>query len=195
IDLHPSHISCYALTIEEGTRFHRELERGKLAANDLTVETAMQDEATAYLSSSGYQQYEISNFAQTGFECQHNLRYWSGLDYLGLGPSSQSYMANVRFGNVADLSVYTNSLDSHQLPIDSIDFLTRKEAAREEVVFGLRKNSGVPIHSLELLEEDDQWNVAVEKMVSSGLLSQDQYSLKVTAMGRQFMDTVSLQLL
>ena len=195
IELQPSHVSCYALTIEEGTRFHRDQEQGTLARNDLTLETAMQGEANRYLLSVGYQQYEISNFAQAGFECQHNLRYWSGLNYLGLGPSSQSYMANMRFGNVADLSVYTNSFHSQQLPIDTIDLLTMQEAAREEVIFGLRMNRGVPIRSLEPLVGDSHWKFTVERMIQSGLLKQDQHYLKTTAMGRQFMDTVSLQLL
>ncbi len=195
IALFPTHISCYALTIEEGTRFYREQERGILNPNDWDLETAMQDETINCLRDAGYRQYEVSNFAYDGFECQHNLRYWSGLDFLGLGPSAQSYVAKARFGNVADLSSYSDAFDNQEWPLDSIDFLSTRESVREHAIFGLRMNQGVPIHVLRPLEFDRMWQLTVDRLINSGLLIQDHNYLKATTKGQQFMDEISLQLM
>ena len=195
IALQPTHISCYALTIEEGTRFHREQERGILKPNDWDLETAMQDQTINGLRNAGYRQYEVSNFAHVGFECQHNLRYWSGLDYLGLGPSAQSYVAKTRFGNIADLSAYSHAFENQEWPLDAIDFLSTHESAREHAIFGLRMNQGVPLHVLRPLAFDRTWQSTVGRLVNSGLLIQDHNHLKATTKGRQFMDDISLQLM
>ncbi|WP_447968189.1 radical SAM family heme chaperone HemW [Nitrospira sp. M1] len=194
LEFAPDHVSCYALTIEEGTKFHRDVAEGRMARNDAELETAMQELAIAYLEQAGYHHYEVSNFAKSGWECRHNLRYWSGLDYLGLGPSAQSYIDGMRFGNVADLSSYSAVLARQQLPVDSLDALSRDDIARERVIFGLRMNEGVPIQTLALLTQDVSWQLTVEHLVQAGLLSLDQKYLKATALGRQFMDSVALQL-
>ena len=193
--LQATHVSCYALTIEEGTRFHRDLEQGIMNQSNLLLEAAMHDHATTSLQSMGYLQYEVSNFAQPGFECQHNLRYWSGLEYLGFGPSAQSYMAHMRFGNVADLVDYSKSFDREELPVDIVDSLTVDEMRREQVVFGLRLNQGVPMIVVQQLEEDVMWSATLQKVIDLGLLIRDHKYLKTTAMGRQHMDTVALQLM
>ncbi|GJL48878.1 MAG: coproporphyrinogen III oxidase [Nitrospirales bacterium] len=194
LELFPTHLSCYALTIEEGTKFHRDVREGKLGSRDVELETAMHEQAVTCLESAGYYQYEVSNFAKAGWECQHNLRYWSGLDYLGLGPSAQSYVCGMRFGNISDLSTYSHSLQTQDLPVDFLDALSVKDVARERVIFGLRLNKGVPIHELTIFENDQLWQSTVDRLIEDGLLSVDHQYLKVTSLGRQFIDTLALQL-
>ncbi|MGB0911890.1 MAG: coproporphyrinogen-III oxidase family protein, partial [Nitrospirales bacterium] len=193
-ELFPTHLSCYALTIEEGTKFHRDVRGGKLGSRAVELEAEMHEQAVTCLESAGYHQYEVSNFAKAGWECQHNLRYWSGLDYLGLGPSAQSYVCGMRFGNIPDLSTYSQSLQKQDVPVDYLDALSMKDVAREQVIFGLRMNKGVPIHALATFENDPPWQSTVDRLIEEGLLSVDLQYLKVTSLGRRFIDTVALQL-
>jgi len=105
-DLSPTHLSCYALTVEAGTRLAQEVRRdpGKIPHAQIQIE--MDHAAQQVLRDAGYVRYEISNYARPGFECRHNLLYWTQGDYLGLGPSAQSFIGGVRFGNVANLAAY-----------------------------------------------------------------------------------------
>ena len=191
----PTHVSCYALTMEEGTKFYRDFTQGNVIGQDLELEIALQDCAVTFLQMAGYRQYEVSNFAKPGFECRHNLRYWSGLGYLGLGPSAQSYVSSMRFGNVADLKAYACSLDRGQLPVGDLDFLSMDEVMRERVIFGLRMNQGVPTYVLHQLEHDDYWQASLKRMLHVGFLWFDDHYLKTTPKGRRFIDTVALELL
>ncbi len=195
VDLQPNHVACYALTIEEGTYLHRDIQRGRVTGNDFELETAMQELATNFLHQAGYHQYEVSNFTQFGRECQHNLRYWSGLDYLGLGPSAQSYIGGMRFGNISDLVGYSHSLERQQLPVESCDILSREDVARERVIFGLRMNKGIPTFELQAVESDVHWQSTVDRLIDSGLLVFDNQHLKATSKGRRFIDEVAVQLM
>ncbi|MFM8552845.1 MAG: coproporphyrinogen-III oxidase family protein, partial [Nitrospiraceae bacterium] len=100
--LAPDHLSCYALTIEDKTHLQVSLRRGDLPEPDQDLQNAMEDEAALHLTAAGLDRYEISNYSRPGFACRHNLLYWQGGEYLGLGPSAQSYLADSRFGNVED---------------------------------------------------------------------------------------------
>ena len=97
----PQHISAYALTYEEDTPFFEKLQRGEWR-QDEEREIAMFERTREVLAAAGFIDYEISNFAQTGFESQHNLGYWRGADYLGLGPSACSTIGDQRWRNVPD---------------------------------------------------------------------------------------------
>ncbi|MCA9472941.1 MAG: radical SAM family heme chaperone HemW [Nitrospirales bacterium] len=194
IELRPQHISCYALTLEEGTRFHRDTQAGNLPATEPVLEMVMQDLAISYLGAEGYQHYEVSNFAWPGMECRHNLRYWSGKDYLGAGPSAQSYVSGMRFGNVADLAAYGNMLNRQELPIESLDVLSQEERARERVIFGLRMTQGVPSDDIVPICEG-QWQSSIERMIDGGLLVWENNRLKTTEMGSRQLDSIAVQLL
>jgi len=138
IELAPAHISCYALTVEEGTRLAHDIRHHRIHAPDDSIQVAMDQTAQSMLNDAGYQQYEISNYAKPGFACQHNLLYWTHGDYLGLGPSAQSLVNGVRFGNVANLTAYQTALAQQTLPIQDETVLTKEEQLRDAVIFGLR---------------------------------------------------------
>ena len=104
VALGPEHISAYGLKVEDGTPFGR---RGKsLILPDEDEELEMYTLCSEYLRKTGYTKYEISNFAREGYESRHNLRYWRGEDYLGLGVSAHSYLDGVRFANSRDIEGY-----------------------------------------------------------------------------------------
>jgi oxygen-independent coproporphyrinogen-3 oxidase len=195
LELHPSHLSCYALSLEEGTRFHAEFRRGAFELMDPHVEIIFQNQAEAQLERGGFHRYEISNWAKPGSACQHNLRYWRGLEYLGLGPSAQSYMAESRFGNVSNIEQYMKHLEAGELPIVSKECLSRLQQEKERIVFGLRLIEGVPIHWIKALSQDEPWSTSFQQMVKEDYLFQTGSRLQLTRKGRQFADTVGMRLL
>ena len=114
--LNPTHISCYALTIEDHTKLAHDIGKGLVPSPDDALQVEMEEAAETVLAQAGFTRYEISNYARPGYACRHNLLYWTDGDYLGLGPSAQSYVAGNRFGNVANLDVYARQLEKNQLP-------------------------------------------------------------------------------
>lgn len=139
IRLAPEHISAYSLILEEGTPFYQKYDSGCYPLPDEEQERLMYRETEQILAQAGYERYEISNYAKKGYACRHNLVYWQGGDYLGLGLGSSSYMDGVRFHNTTDLNTYVNQgayvEDREELSV---------QAKMEEFMFlGLRVMAGV----------------------------------------------------
>ena len=195
LKLKPTHVSCYALTIEEGTRFHVDRHRGDLEEEDPQVENDMMDLAVSCLNERGYRRYEISNFCQNGYECRHNLRHWKGYDYVGFGPSAQSYGSGVRFGNVEDLNRYVRSLSNKDFPLGDVEFLTESQIDRERVIFGLRLLSGLELSMMGELTQEVSWNLSVDRLIQQGMLIEEANCLHLTEMGRRFVDTAAVELM
>lgn len=110
LELEPEHISAYALTLEHGTPFGNWARRGLLATPDPDLAADMYEWASEALEAAGYGQYEISNWAKPGHECRHNLQYWRGLPYLGLGAGAHGYAAGYRYSNVRRIETYVDRL-------------------------------------------------------------------------------------
>lgn len=139
IRLAPEHISAYSLILEEGTPFYQKYNSGCYPLPDEEQERLMYRETEQILAQAGYERYEISNYAKKGYACRHNLVYWQGGDYLGLGLGSSSYMDGVRFHNTTDFNIYVNQgayvEDREELSV---------QAKMEEFMFlGLRVMAGV----------------------------------------------------
>ena len=190
LELRPRHLSCYALSIEEGTRFFRQWKQGTLRACDPEKEQMFQRLVEKHVSQSGFIRYEISNWAQPGYACRHNLRYWQGQDYLGLGPSAQSYVGGVRWGNVPDLLDYSKQLGEEQLPVQEIERLATVRQRKERVIFGLRQVEGIPAEWVNALEDEVGWGQALARLLADDLVSQSGDRYRLTAKGQQFVDTV-----
>jgi oxygen-independent coproporphyrinogen-3 oxidase len=138
----PQHISAYALTYEEDTPFFEKLSTGEWR-QDEQREIAMFEKTRAILAKAGLFDYEISNFALPGFESRHNLAYWRGADYLGLGPSACSTIGGLRWRNVPDTAAYVKRIvrtESVRGEYEALDEATR---AKERIMFGLRMREGV----------------------------------------------------
>jgi oxygen-independent coproporphyrinogen III oxidase len=114
LGLHPEHLSLYALTLEHGTPFGRWASRGLLPIPDPDLAAEMYELAGETLPEAGYEQYEISNWSQSGRQCRHNLQYWRNLSYLGLGAGAHGYAGGYRYSNVLRIKTYTQRLEEYQ---------------------------------------------------------------------------------
>lgn len=148
VRLQPHHISLYNLTFEPGTPFTRWRAAGRIRPPGEEWEEEAYTWAAAYLRSAGYLRYEVSNFALPGEESAHNRAYWSGADYLGIGPSAHSLLAGVRTANVSDLPAWSQRVAEREVPWDSVEVLDQEAIARERVLLGLRTDRGVGLGEL-----------------------------------------------
>ncbi|BFU91955.1 MAG: Oxygen-independent coproporphyrinogen-III oxidase-like protein [Nitrospira sp.] len=190
VSLAPSHISCYALTIEKDTRLARDIARNFVSPPDEILQIEMESAAERFLAEAGFSRYEISNYAKPDYACRHNLLYWTGGEYLGLGPSAQSYLDGIRFGNIADLETYAACLNTNRLPTTDRTILSTAERRRDALVFGLRLLRGVPQSVVTAAERDRQ----IDELVAKGLLDADHNRVRLTPLGRRYADTVAEQL-
>lgn len=150
-DLGAEHISAYSLILEEGTTLHRMVEEGSVLLPDEDDTAAMYESGINWLAKNGYERYEVSNFAKPGFECRHNLGYWQGEWYLGMGVAAHSMLPSeregafcLRKGNGTDVPAYIQALNEGRgAPADSIDWISPKEAMFETMMLGLRTTIGV----------------------------------------------------
>jgi oxygen-independent coproporphyrinogen-3 oxidase len=117
LDLHPEHISAYALTLEHGTPFGRWASKGLLPLPDSDLAAEMYEWLGETLEANGYVQYEISNWAKPNRECRHNLQYWRGLPYLAFGAGGHGYANGYRYSNVLRIKTYIERLTNSQLPL------------------------------------------------------------------------------
>ena len=195
LTLRPTHLSCYALTVEDGTQLEAAVNRGHIPAPDAALQNEMEDVAEKTLTAAGFHRYEISNYHhQDHSRCRHNLLYWTDGRYLGLGPSAQSYVGDVRYGNVSDLDRYTNLLEAGLLPHEGLEQLSPRRRLREAAVFGLRKTAGI---SADLLCDENAPDrlMIVRRLIKEHYLERSGEAIRLTAHGRRYADEVSIQLL
>ena len=147
-DLDPEHISAYSLIIEEGTPFGERYgsEDGRKLLPDEDSEREMYHETKRFLKDCGYERYEISNYAKPGRECRHNIGYWTGVPYLGLGLGASSYLDGCRFTVNPDMKQY---LEEKPGMFADIEKLTKKDMEEEFFYVGLRMTAGVSLSEFE----------------------------------------------
>ncbi|MGN0425613.1 MAG: radical SAM family heme chaperone HemW [Acetatifactor sp.] len=136
----PVHISAYSLILEEGTVLMDRFERGELILPDEETDRAMYEETKRILEEHGYHRYEISNYALPGFECRHNVGYWTRTDYVGFGIGAASLVGEVRFHNDADLEDYLKNPSRREVDREE---LTIEQQMEETMFLGLRLTAGV----------------------------------------------------
>ncbi|MBU8933920.1 MAG: radical SAM family heme chaperone HemW [candidate division Zixibacteria bacterium] len=142
IDLEPPHISFYQLTVEDDTKLARQVANRAIRLPDQELSLGLYRGGCEKMADEGYARYEVSSFAKPGFECLHNLRYWEGGDYLGLGPSAHSFVGDRRFANQVDVSEYVEALTSGLLP-RTTDESGLEERMTEAIMLGLRTSRGI----------------------------------------------------
>ena len=147
-DLNPEHISAYSLIIEDGTPFGEKYgsEEGRKLLPDEDSEREMYHETKRFLRECGYERYEISNYAKPGRECRHNIGYWTGVPYLGLGLGASSYMNGSRFAVSSDMQQY---LEEKPGTFTDVEKLTKKDMEEEFFYVGLRMTAGVSLPEFE----------------------------------------------
>jgi len=206
--LDSEHLSCYEVIYEEDTPLFDELQAGRLAVDeDLACD--MYEELLAAAARHGYRQYEIANFASErgsgGAEagvpelaCRHNVNYWRGGDFYGLGPGATSYVGGARARNVADTAKYCAQLERGQRAIESAEQLSPLGRAGELAAFGLRMNAGWPFAEFARVTGFDlrqDWAAEMESLQRQGLARIEPDRFHLTARGLRFADLAAEQFL
>lgn len=183
-----THLSLYQLNIEERTLFGRWLREGKLTEFDDEMALAMYRLAKSMLTEAGFHQYEISNYAQDNFECEHNKIYWrTTMDYLGLGLGAHSFQDGRRSSNPVKWQDYVVPLLNNILPKREEETLTVKEAMAEMIFMGLRMNQGVSLVEFEQRFDKKLVSVyekAITKCQKNDWLTLNEGYLRLTEKGR-----------
>jgi len=175
IEYNPEHISLYGLSVESESRLGR-LSPSQFRGLDIPSGDEQADMymmARNILGNNGYSQYEISNFAKPGFECRHNIVYWTGGEYIGFGPGAVSYVDGVRFKRIADVSGYLEAQEAGKNTIEVLESLSSGRAAAEALIMGLRLATGVSMSRLETkygIRLTDLVGEAIEKYSNAGLM-------------------------
>lgn len=143
--LHPDHLSCYGLKVEEGTPLARRVdEEGDMDLPDGDSQADFYLAAVDQIQRAGFRQYEISNFARTGMESRHNLKYWMGREYAGFGPGAHSYLDGVRYAWPRDLAGYLEALEAGEpVAMAEKETVPPREQAREYLLLRMRTMRGI----------------------------------------------------
>ena len=200
--LQPEHISAYSLIIEEGTPFyeryamdcHGQNELGYPPLPDEDTERKMYHKTAKFLKDAGYVRYEISNYAKKGYECRHNMTYWNGIEYLGLGLGASSYFMGCRYKNTSDTKLYLQNA-TEKITVEEL-FLTAEDKMEEYMFLGLRLKKGVSISVFEkqfCVPMDTIYGREIEKMKDEGLLLQRGDNLRLSKKGTDVANYVMSQ--
>ncbi len=182
--LRPDHISAYCLTYEEDTEFFLRHARGEFRV-DAEADADFFLLAGELLGAADFEQYEVSNYARSGFQSVHNRAYWSGHDYLGIGPSAVSTIGLRRWQNVSDYRIYADRLLGGESASTGDEVLTPQMKRSEAIALSLRTNWGVPAEWME-----DRPN-EVEEFVRLGLMQAKAERYVLTHAGRFLADSVA----
>lgn len=192
IRLGPDHISSYGLTLEPGTPLERECESGALVLPPERDQSIMFMEGAAFLEANGFLHYEISNFARMGFQCRHNLGYWEGSDYLGLGPSATSTIKSRRWTNPATLKGWDEAARKGLKDRDT-EILTPKTRILELIMLRLRTARGLRLKAYHDLTGSDfihDHQKLVQAMHENGLIRIRNGYLSLTRSGMLVSNTI-----
>jgi len=187
----PDHVSAYSLIVEDGTALARRVRRGELPMpdeDDLADKYALADER---LSAAGMGWYEVSNWARDeDARCRHNLLYWTGADWWGVGPGAHSHVGGVRWWNVRHPAAYADRIAGGVSPAHGREQLDDETRRVERVLLELRLDTGLPLAVL-----DDAGRAAVHGQVARGLVTVEGDRLVLTGRGRLLADAVVRDLL
>ncbi len=191
--LAPDHLSTYGLTFEKGTAFWTRLARGELARAAEDDERAMYLAAIDTLTAAGYEHYEVSNLARPGHRCQHNETYWTGGQYFAAGPGAARFIAGRRETNHRSTTTYIQRVLAGQSPVAESETLGPEDAARERLVFALRRLEGIDLATFAAVtgySATELGGAALARFVELGLLQQTGKRLSLTREGLLVSDAI-----
>ena len=187
VSLPITHISAYSLIIEDGTPLAAEYDAGLLKLPSEDEDREMYSHAINYLAENGFNQYEISNFAKTGCECAHNVKYWTFEPYIGLGVAAHSFDGGKRAYNTSDISEYISGAERE------VTALTNRDRMSEFIITGLRMNRGISaLRFAELFDEklEDIYGAQLTKFETMGLIKRDGDCFSLTRRGTDISNSV-----
>ena len=188
INLHPEHISVYSLIVEEGTVIANKIDDGELDLPEEDTERNMYWYVKNTLELNGYKHYEISNFAQKGYESKHNMNCWKQQEYIGIGLAAHSYRDITRYSNISDMSEYIKNIENGMLERNRIIHEIQKEddIKKEYMLLGLRQIEGVKISEFKEKFGDNPiylFRNQLKKLTDENLIIVDDNNIKLTNKG------------
>lgn len=193
-----SHLSCYGLTYEENTPMAVKKRLGYFKAAEESLELRMLHHTRERLKRARMPAYEISNYARPGEECRHNLLYWTGGNYLSLGPSASSHVEGRRWKNVGHLRKWEEAVDVHHLPAADIEVLSPKRRAGELAMLLLRLERGLNCADFAARTGFNVWSeyaAQLEQLTRLELLHVAEGSIRLTERGLDVADAVAAEFL
>jgi putative oxygen-independent coproporphyrinogen III oxidase len=193
--LGPDHISAYALVIEPGTKMGAQLRRGEVSPVDPDVQAEMYEAADDALAAAGYSWYEVSNWARTPADaCRHNVGYWRGQDWWGIGPGAHSYLeapggAARRWWNVKHPRAYAARLGAGESPEEGGEDLTDDQRYVERVMLGIRLSEGLLVSELRPAGRARLAQLRRDRLIETARAGQDE-AIILTRRGRLLADAV-----
>ncbi len=206
LSLHTEHISAYGLIPEEGTPIYQDITNGRLFLPEPETEREMYWDALKKLRESGYVQYEISNFARPGYECRHNIGYWTQIPYIGLGVSAASMhsvridsegMSYLRRMNPQTLESYRRMIEKDQ-SYATTETIGPHESCFETMMLGLRMNEGVgekAFQRMHGISMEKRFGERLHNLERKGLLIHDSGRWRLTERGFDIQNSVLLELM
>ena len=195
----PDHLSAYSLIVEPGTRLAMRIRRGELPMTDEDDLADKYELAESLLTDAGYRNYEISNWAKdihratgeiTDARCRHNLAYWKGYNWWGVGPGAHSHVGGVRWWNVKHPAAYAGRIDQGQSPAYARELLAEEDRRVERVLLELRLDTG-----LELAVLTDRERERLPDLIARGMVSVRNEHVVLTRDGRLLADGIVRDLL
>ncbi|MFN0173269.1 MAG: radical SAM family heme chaperone HemW [Saprospiraceae bacterium] len=189
------HLSCYCLTVEEGTALGNFVRRGKQSPVDEDRAARQFEMLMEAASTKGYEHYEISNFALTGRYARHNTNYWRSEPYLGVGPSAHSFDGISRQWNVANNAQYINQLAAGEIPFER-EVLTPVQRYNEYVMTSLRTMWGTDLDKIRAMGEGfaPHFETEVRSFLDTGVMEKEGQKFRLTRTGKLLADRVAMEL-
>ena len=195
ISLEIPHLSCYALTVEPKTPLEKMIRLNKTEDVNPDKQSEQFLLLMEWLAVAGYEHYEISNFAKSGFRSQHNSSYWQGKKYLGLGPSAHSFNGIERQWNIANNNSYIASIKEEIVPAE-IEVLTVTQRTNEYIMTSLRTIEGLKFENIDFTEIISKETLLEksQRFINSGLMNMKNETLVLTREGKLLADGIAADL-
>ncbi len=201
VALNPTHLSCYSLIVEHNTPLARMVQAKQVMPLSVEEDAALYELTMEFLSSRGFEQYEVSNFAKPGFKSRHNSNYWNHVDYLGFGPSAHSFwrereapFSARRWWNIANVIGYAERLERDRLPQAGEERLTREQLREEEIFLGLR-SEGLDVAGFRKKYRRDilqEYGTYVAELIRQNFAILEGDRLRLTSKGYLLCDEICL---
>ncbi|NOS85887.1 MAG: radical SAM family heme chaperone HemW [Ignavibacteria bacterium] len=192
IKLGTKHISAYSLIFEKGTMLYSMRDKGQVQNADIELEQEMYEYTMQQLSDAGYRQYEISNYTKPGYECRHNLKYWTLEEYISFGPSASSYIGNKRWTNIKNIGRYIELVDSGKPAHDFIETIDKDTSVTEHIMLGLR-SVGINFEDFRKkhnIDFESAYTAPIETLITNGYAVKDAQSISLTRKGYAVCDEI-----
>jgi oxygen-independent coproporphyrinogen-3 oxidase len=200
------HLSSYEVIYEDDTPLYEQLKAGEFSVDE-NLACEMYEELISCAARNGFHQYEIANFARDAksinplihqsipsFACKHNVNYWRGGNFYGLGPSATGYVRGVRTKNWSNTQLYCDQLEKGKRAVESSEELPPLKRAGETAAFGLRMNAGWPFAEFQRATSFDlrnEWNSEMDQLTERGWASRDDEKFQLTPQGLRFADSAA----